>query len=119
MTIRLDLKEELTMTKKIKSTIDRHLESKTPAERKKFEEGYRNFALSEMVLAAMEEDEVSVRKLAKIAGVSPTVVQAMRSGQRDDFAIKSIFKVLASLGFKILLERDGETINLDISWIAE
>ncbi len=43
----------------------------------------------------------------------------MRSGKKDDFAIKSIFKVLDSLGFKVLLERNGETTQLDISWIAQ
>ncbi len=107
------------MTKKVSSTISRFIESKTPAERKEFDEGYKSFALSEMILAAMENDEVSVRKLAKIAGVSPTVVQAMRSGKKDDFALRSIFKVLDSLGFQLLLERDGETTPLDISWIAK
>ena len=107
------------MTKKVTSTFEEYLESKSPAERKKFDEGYRNFALSEMILAAMEKDEVSVRKLAKIAGVSPTVVQEMRSGKKDDFAIKSIFKVLDSLGYNVLLERDGEITQLDISWIAQ
>ena len=72
------------MTKKITSTVDKLLEAMTPAERKKFDEGYRSFALSEMILAAKEDDEVSVRKLAKIAGVSPTAVQAMRSGKKMD-----------------------------------
>ena len=106
------------MAQRVKSTTEEYLESLSPAERKRFDEGYRNFALSEMILAAMEEDEVSVRKLAKIAGVSPTVVQAMRSGKKDEFAIKSIFKVLDSLGYTVLLERNGETTQLDISWIA-
>lgn len=66
----------------LKSTYDEFLESLSPSELKKFEEEKREFALSELILALMEEDEVSVRKLAKIAGVSPTVVQAMRSGTK-------------------------------------
>ena len=107
------------MFKKIKTTTDEYLESLSPTEKKRFDDELRNLALSEMVLAAREEDDVSVRKLAKLAGVSPSVVQAMKSGKKDDFAIKSVFKVLDSLGFKVLLERDGEMTPLDISWIAQ
>lgn len=61
--------------KKQKSTFERIMEAKTPAQRKKYEEGYRDFLLSEMILAAMEEDDISVRKLAKLANISSTIVQ--------------------------------------------
>ncbi len=107
------------MTKNIKSTTEEYLEGMSPAEREDFDKELRKLALSEMVLAAMEEDEVSVRKLAKLAGVSPTIVQAMRLGKKDDFNLKSVFKVLDSLGFTLFLERNGETVPLDISWIAQ
>jgi hypothetical protein len=53
--------------KKIQSTFEEFIEAKTPAQKKKFEEGYRDFLLSEIILAAMEEDDISVRKLAKLA----------------------------------------------------
>ncbi|OGB83998.1 hypothetical protein A3F66_02800 [candidate division TM6 bacterium RIFCSPHIGHO2_12_FULL_32_22] len=101
--------------KKIKSTYDRIMEEKTPAQRKKFEEGYRDFLLSEMILAAMEEDDVSVRKLAKLAGVSPTIVQDMKSGTKTSFNTKSLFKVLQSLGYNVLLERNGTTTSLELT----
>ena len=42
----------------------------------------------------MAKDNVSVRKLAKIAGVSPTIIQAMRSGTKKDFSMQSFFKIL-------------------------
>lgn len=106
------------MPKKIKPLYDEYLESMNSHERKEFDKELRNLALSELILAAKEKDMVSVRKLAKMAGVSPTIVQAMRSGSRNDFALKSMFKVFDSLGFKVLLERDGEITPLDISWIA-
>jgi hypothetical protein len=67
------------MNKKMKSTSDKFIESLSPKELKEFEEGYKQFALSELILAIMEHDEVLVRKLAKIAGVSPTIVK--RCGQ--------------------------------------
>ena len=99
----------------LKSTSEKFLESLSSSELQKFEEGYREFALSELILALMEDDEVSVRKLAKIAGVSPTVVQAMRSGTKTDFSMKSFFKILNGLGCKkFMVELNGNLIPLDI-----
>ena len=73
MTISNDVKAKIIMTKlKINSTFEKIMNAKTPAEKKEYDEGYRDFVLSEMILAAMDDDNVSVRKLAKIAGVSPT-----------------------------------------------
>lgn len=99
---------------KVKSTFEEHMEAKTPEERRAFEEGYRDFVLSELLLAAMEEDEVSVRELAKIAGVSPTIVQQMKSGSKNSFNTKSFFKVLKGLGYNFFLEKNGEFVALDL-----
>ena len=87
------------MNKKVTSTSDIFIKSLTQKELKKFKDGYKDFALSELLLAVMEHDEISVRKLAKIAGVSPTIVQAMRSGAKKDFTMQSFFKVLKGLGY--------------------
>lgn len=104
------------MTKKIKSTADKFVESLTPKQKKGFFDEYRELLLSELLLAAMEQDEISVRKLAKLAGVSPTIVQAMRSGSKKDFSMKSFFKILKGLGCKrFMVELNGELIPLDLS----
>lgn len=103
------------MTKKIESTFDRFIESLSPEERKQYDEEYKEFLLSELVLAAMAKDNISVRKLAKMAGVSPTIVQAMRSGSKTDFSMQSFFKILRGLGSKkIMIELHGQYIPLDI-----
>jgi hypothetical protein len=68
------------MNKKAKSTSDKFIESLSPKKLKEFNEGYKNFALSELIFALMEHDEISVRKLGKIAGISPATVQEIRSG---------------------------------------
>jgi hypothetical protein len=103
------------MTKKIKSTVDELIESLSPEERKQYDEEYREFLLSELILAAMAKDNISVRNLAKMAGVSPTIVQAMRSGSRTDFSMQSFFKVLKGLGSKgLMIELHGHYIPLDI-----
>lgn len=108
------------MNKKMKSTCEERRESLSPKRRKEFDEGLKDFALSELVLAIMERDEVSVRKLAKIAGVSPTVVQAMRSGSKNDFSMQSFFKILKGLGCKkIMIELNGGLIPLDISHVKK
>lgn len=101
--------------KKIKSTFEEFIDSKTPVEKKEYEEGYRDFILSEIILAAMEEDDISVRKLAKIAGVSPTIVQDMKSGIKTSFNTSSLFKVLQGLGYDILLERNGTVTSLGLN----
>lgn len=105
------------MKKKVKSTVEKLVESMSPKEKKAFDEEYKELLLSEMILAAMEEDNVSVRRLAKLAGVSPTIIQSMRSGIKKDFNMGSFFKVLRGLGFKVFIERNGQQFSLDLSHI--
>lgn len=103
------------MSKKDKSTVEALLESLSTEERKIFDEEYKELLLSEIILAAMEKDDISVRKLAKIAGVSPTIVQAMRSGSKKDFSMQSFFKILKGLGSKrLMVELHGQYIPLEI-----
>ncbi len=111
-----DAKKKVTTTKKYKSTYDEYVDSLSPKRRKEFEEGFRDLALSELILALMEDDEVSVRKLAEMADVSPTVVQAMRlpTGNKKDFNVTSLFKVLKALGINELYgKRNGHLVPLD------
>ncbi len=64
----------------------------------------------------MVQEDVSVRRLAKKAGVSPTVVQAMRSGTKKDFSLQSFFKILKGIGCKkLMVELNGQFFPLDIS----
>lgn len=100
---------------KTKSTFEEFMESKTPAQKKEYDAGYQDFLLSEMILAAMEEDDISVRKLAKLAGVSPTIVQDMKSGAKTSFNTSSLFKILQGLGYDILLERNGTITSLGLA----
>ena len=102
------------MIKKVKSTHDEFMESMTLKEKKEYERGFKDFVISELILAAMEEDNISVRKLAKLAGVSPTIVQEMRSGVKSNFHLGSFFKVLQGLGYSFLLEKDGQIKRLEL-----
>lgn len=101
--------------KKTKSTYEEFVSSLSQKEKREFEEEYKELLLSELLLAIMAEDEISLRELAKMAGVSPTVVQAMRSGAKKDFSLQSFFKILRGLGFKKLTaERNGKSYSLEI-----
>ena len=102
------------MTKKAKSTYDRYLENLTPKQRQKHEEEYIDLILSELLIAAMEEDDISVRELAKVAGVSPTIVQGIRSQTRKHVSVQSFFKILNSMGCTFMVERNGQIIPLDM-----
>lgn len=57
------------MKKNTKSTYEKFIESKH--QKKLLDKGYRELLISELLLAAMEEDHISVRKLAAEAEVSP------------------------------------------------
>lgn len=63
---------------------------------------YKELLLSELLLAAMECDHISVRKLAVAAGVSPTIVQGLRSGSRTNITIDTLSRILDALGYQII-----------------
>ena len=77
-------KKGLTMT-----TFDRLMQN--PKFKAEFEKGYNEFLISEFMIEKMEEENISVRELAKEAKVSPTTIQNLRSGNAE--AVK--FKILA------------------------
>ncbi len=104
----------------IKSTHETLIESMTPQELKEHEQEYQNLVLSELLIAITNQNEMSVRKLAKEAGVSPTVIQSMRSGEDKDYSLTVFFKVLKGLGFKqIKALRNGKTFNIPIPTISK
>jgi len=81
------------MTKKVKSTVDTFIESLSPEDRKKYDEEYQELLLSELILAAKENDEESVKKLIKMTEASPTIVQAIISEDKKlQKAYKDIIK---------------------------
>lgn len=95
-------------TKKPLSTYDEHLQSLSPKELQDYKKGYQEFLLSELIIAAMQEDDISVRKLAKAAGISPTIVQEIRAGKRKHLSLQSFFKILDALGYSFILEKPGK-----------
>jgi len=72
---------------------------------------YREFVLSELLLALMEEDHLSIRKLAKEAGVSPSLIQDLRSGKKDNLTFKSFSNIVEALGYDIVLEKRNKRFH--------
>ena len=88
-----------------KSTYEKEMEN--PKFRKLFEKEYSELVLSELILAMMAEDNVSVRKLAKQIGVAPSVAQSVRSGKHKNMTLKTFIKMIAALGGEIAVKRGG------------
>lgn len=121
MITRKDVKRDVIMnSKKQKSTYEQFVEKLSAGEKREFDQEYKDLLLSELILAAMERDEISVRELAKMAGVSPTIVQSMRSNTKNNYSLESFHKILTSLGYnQFMVGRDGHFINIDLSQLGK
>ena len=80
------------MNKKPLSTFER--EMKHARFKKTFEKHYKEFLLSELLIALMEKDEKSVRGLAQEVGLSPTIIQKIRSGKQTDIKINNFVTIV-------------------------
>lgn len=97
-----NIKKKKVVRKKVEeSTFDKMMKDKRV--KAAFEKGYQEFLISEMLLAAMEKDEVSVRELAKAAGVSPTIIQELKTGKRKNVTLETFSKVVNAIGYEITI----------------
>lgn len=96
-----------------KSTYEKEMEN--PKFRKLFEKEYSELAISELILAMMAEDNISVRKLAKQIGVAPSVVQSVRSGKHKNMTLKTFIKMISALGGEIAVKRGGAYMPLKLA----
>ena len=85
--------------KKNKSTVERFSEIKE--NKALLEKEYNDLMVTEILLEAMERDNVSVRKLSKMAGVSPTIIQGIRSGEKKNLNINTLNRILGAIGYEI------------------
>ena len=82
-----------------KTTFDREMEN--PVFREAFDREYEDFLLSETLCQAMEENHVSVRKLAEQAHVSAGFIQGIRSGKAKNITLGKLSPVLEVLGYRV------------------
>lgn len=95
------------------TTCGKFLKSLSPKQLKKFEQEYKEYLVSEMLIAAMEHNDISVRELAKLVGISPALVQGIRSGTKTNVTIKTISKLMKPFGFSVALVKDDLILPFD------
>jgi DNA-binding Xre family transcriptional regulator len=89
--------------KKQLTTFDRIMQD--PKRKKQFEKGYNEFLVNEFLLEAMEENHISVRKLAEKASVSPAIIQRIRSGESSNITLKKLTNIMTVLGYQISFQK--------------
>ncbi|MCG8323457.1 MAG: AsnC family protein [Cytophagales bacterium] len=90
-------------------------EMQDPAFEKAYDKELKEFALSELMLALMEDDPISVRKLAELAGLSPTAIQDLRSGKTKDVKFKNFVSIIEACGYGIELVKGKKRIAIHSS----
>ena len=98
------------MSKKQLTTFEREMQKASFKEQ--FEEQYNEFVLAETIISLMEGGHKSVRILAKESGLSPTVIQKMRSGRQEDVKLSNFINISHACGYKVILEKNDERISL-------
>ena len=74
---------------------------KDPKFKDEFKKGYNEFLISEFIIEKMEEENISVRELAKEAKVSPTTIQNLRSGNAESVKYKTLSTIMQKLGYTL------------------
>lgn len=107
--MKCELNEVITMTKTM-STFERKMKDKKFKEA--FVKSYKEFLFSELLIAIMEDDNVSVRELAKEANLSPSVIQDIRTGKQKDIKVSNLIKIAHVFGYDVILQKGHETLAL-------
>jgi len=94
-----------------KTTYDELIEDSSA--RKMLNEEYQDLLLKELFLAMSEGDDLSVRKLAKIVGVSPKVIQDIRTGKQRNMRLSNFINITHSLGYHIDLVKGKKKVHLE------
>ncbi len=93
------------MSRNEQTTFDKFI-TQNPVEKAKFDAEYSDFLLSEFILEKMEQEHLTVRGLAKQAGVSATVIQKIRGSESEKINLRTLKTVLNTLGYRISIEKN-------------
>ncbi|TAK78085.1 MAG: helix-turn-helix domain-containing protein [Gammaproteobacteria bacterium] len=93
------------------STFERKM--KNTKFKKAFEEGYKKLLFSELMISIMENDDISVRNLAKEAGISASIIQNLRSGKQHDIKLSNLIKIAHVFGYAVILEKGDDRLMLE------
>lgn len=80
--------------------------------RKAYKQGYKELLFSELLISVMEEDDKSIRGLAKEANLSASVIQDIRSGKQHDIKVSNLIKIAEAFGYELVLQKGDERLTL-------
>ena len=83
-----------------KSTYDKFIEN--TEQKGLLKRAYQELLLSELLHAAMKETHISVRKLAVAVKIAPTIVEALRSGEKTNITLTGLSRILDAVGYQIV-----------------
>ena len=92
------------------STFDREMQDLEFKE--SFEKGYKEFLFAELLTDLMEENKKSVRGLAEEVGLSPTIIQNLRTGKQGDLRVKNFVSIAEACGYHLVLEKGTHRIQI-------
>ncbi len=98
------------MSRKIISTFEREMQDLEF--QASFDKEYKEFALAELLASLMEESHKTIRGLAEEIGISPTIIQRVKSGQQKDLKITNFLNIAEACGYHIYLEKDDKRIAI-------
>ena len=85
------------------STFDQFL--KDPKQKEKFDKDYSKFLVKEFLLEALNENHMSVRKLAEESGVSTSIIQNIKSEKITNITFNTLNSLMAALGYRVKIEK--------------
>ena len=91
------------------STFERKMTN--PEFKKAFDESYKELLFSELMISIMEDDDISIRELAKEADISPSVIQDLRSGKQHDIKVSNLVKIAHAFGYEVILQKGKKRLT--------
>ncbi len=92
--------------KKELTTFDKFM--KNPIQKAKFDKEYSKFLLKEFLLEAMDENKMSIRKLAEVTGISTSIIQNIRSEKDTNITFNTLNTLINTLGYKLSIEKKSQ-----------
>lgn len=80
-----------------------------PKQKEKFDKEYSKFLVKEFLLEAMNENHISVRKLAEESGVSTSIIQNIKSEKATNVTFSTLNSLMSALGYRVLIEKMDKT----------
>lgn len=92
-----------------KSVLNQEL--KDLKKKKVFDEGYKDFLVSELVYSLMQDDEASIRELSKALNISTRTILKIRNGKENP-RIDTLKKILNYLGAEIQIVKNKKVLAI-------